>query len=354
MKNTQPTFIIISPGFAKDEKDSTCLPLQQNLAKAINKKFPSIKIIILAFQYPFTQSEYYWYGNKVISFGSRNKGKIFTLLLWRKVWLCLKKIQQENNVKGLLSFWIGEGALIGKYFGKKYAIKHYCWILGQDAKKGNKHAKRMCSNPEQLIALSDFIANEFYKNYHALPSHIIPPGVEPAQFLKDAPERTIDILGAGSLITLKQYEVFINVVFKLKTVFPLIKVMLCGKGPEEQKLKKLIRSFSLENNITLIGEIPHHEVLAMMQQAKIFLHPSCYEGFGVVCIEALFAGAHVISFCKPMNNNIEHWDIVNNEEEMLVKSVEILQSNNIEYKTVTFGSMDDCAKKIVKLFGSFN
>jgi len=354
MKNAQPTFIIISPGFAKDETDSTCLPLQQNLVKAINKNFPSIKVIILALQYPFAQAEYDWYGNKIISFGSRSKGKLFTLFLWRKIWLCLKKLHRENNVKGLLSFWVGEGASIGKHFGKKYAIKHYCWILGQDAKKGNKHARRMRSNPEELVALSDFIANEFYKNYHVFPSHIIPPGVEPMQFLKDVPERDIDILGAGSLIRLKQYENFINVVFKLKAAFPLIKVMLCGKGSEEQKLKKMIHAFSLEDNISLIGEISHNEVLAMMQRTKIFLHPSNYEGFGVVCIEALFAGAHVISFCKPMNNNIEHWHIVNNESEMLAKSAEILQGNNIEYRTVMFGSMDDCAKKIVTLFECFN
>ena len=73
MKDTRPTFIIISPGFAVDEKDSTCLPLQQNLIKAINKNFPSIKIIIVALQYPFIPSEYEWNGNKVISFGSRTK-----------------------------------------------------------------------------------------------------------------------------------------------------------------------------------------------------------------------------------------------------------------------------------------
>jgi glycosyltransferase involved in cell wall biosynthesis len=351
MKDMQPTFIVISPGFAINEEDSTCLPLQQNLIKAINKNFPSIKIIIVAFQYPLIRSEYEWYGNKVISFGSRTRGKLHTLLLWSKVWLRLKKLNKENNVKGLLSFWAGECALIGNRFGKYHNIKHRCWILGQDAKKENHHIKRMKPDPEELIALSDFIASEFYKNHGILPAHIITPGIEPSQFRHDNPERNIDVLGVGSLISLKQYEVFIRIILVLKEKFPSIHAVISGKGPEEENLKEQIKLYKLENNIALIGEIPYTEVLAIMQRTKIFLHPSTYEGFGVVCIEALYAGAHVISFSKPMNIEIEQWHIVDNETEMLARAIEILKNSHIEYRSVLFSSMDDCAKKMVKLFG---
>jgi glycosyltransferase involved in cell wall biosynthesis len=353
MKDMRPTFIVISPGFARDEKDSTCLPLQQNLIKAINKNFPSIKIIIVALQYPLIKSEYEWHGNKVISFGSRTKGKLHTLLLWRKVWLCLKKLHQENNVKGLLSFWAGECALLGNRFGKKYKIKHRCWILGQDARKENKHVRRTKPPPDELIALSDFIAEEFNKNHHILPAHIITPGIDPAQFTNNMPERTIDVLGVGSLIPLKQYEIFIQVIAMLKEKFPFINTIISGTGPEEEKLKMLITKYKLEKNIVLIGEIPHEEVFLLMKRSKIFLHPSNYEGFGVVCIEALYAGAHVISFSKPMNTPIDQWHIVTNEIGMLDQSVNLLHDEDLEHRSVLFSSMDNCATKMVKLFGDF-
>jgi len=351
MKDMRPTFIIISPGFARDEKDSTCLPLQQNLIKAINKNFPSIKIIIVALQYPLIKSEYEWNGNKVISFGSRTKGKLYTLLLWRKVWLCLKKLRQENNVKGFLSFWAAECALIGNRFGKKYSIKHRCWILGQDARKENKHIKRMKPQPEELVALSDFIAEEFNRNHYIFPAHIITPGIDPTQFTHNVPERNIDVLGVGSLIPLKQYEIFIQIIATLKEKFPFINTVISGSGPEEEKLKTLIATYKLEKNIALIGEIPHEEVLLLMKRSKIFLHPSNYEGFGVVCIEALYAGAHVISFSKPMNAAIDQWHIVTNEIGMLGQSVALLQDEHIDHKSVLFSSMDNCAAKMVKLFG---
>ena len=39
----------------------------------------------------------------------------------------------------------------------------------------------------------------------------------------------------------------------------------------------------------------------------------------MACLEALYAGCHVISFCKPMNTDFEHWHIVNTEEDMIKK-----------------------------------
>ena len=54
-----------------------------------------------------------------------------------------------------------------------------------------------------------------------------------------------------------------------------------------------------------------------MQRTKIFLHTSSYEGFSGACLEALYAGAHVISFCEPMKQKIDHWHIVKDEKEML-------------------------------------
>jgi glycosyltransferase involved in cell wall biosynthesis len=353
MKDMHPALIIISPGFAMDESDSNCLPLQQNLIKAINKNYPSIKIIIVALQYPLIQSAYFWNGNKVITFGSRTKGKFHTLLLWRKLWQCLKQLKKENNVQGLLSFWAAECALIGSRFGKKYNIKHQCWILGQDAKKDNKHIRRMKPLPEELVSLSDFITNEFYNNHGIRPAHIVSPGINPLQFVNNMPERNIDVIGVGSLIPLKQYEIFIRIIAAVKENFPLINTVISGKGPEENKLKELISFYKLEKNVTLIGEISHEEVLAMMQRAKVFLHPSNYEGFGVVCIEALYAGAHVVSFSKPMKEEIKHWHIVANEIEMLGQTLQLLQNKDIEYNRVLFNSMDDCATKMVKLFGDF-
>ena len=108
---------------------------------------------------------------------------------------------------------------------------------------------------------------------------------------------------------------------------PATNAMLCGKGPQEMQLQKLIVHHQLQNNILLTGEKPHAETLRLMQRTKVFLHTSNYEGFSTVCLEALYAGCHVISFIKPMQHDIDHWHIVQTKEEMVKKAIGILKKS---------------------------
>src|SRR4029078_1894786 len=176
MKHDTKTLIILSPGFPKDEADTTCLTSQQIFIKALNRIFPSLKIIILSFQYPFSTTAYNWYGNSIVPFNGMKKGIISRLRLWAHLWQTLNKLQEENNIIALFSFWCGECALIGKYFAQRNNLSHFSWIMGQDAKKGNKYIALIRPKPGELIAMSDFLAEEFYKNYKVHPFYIIPNG----------------------------------------------------------------------------------------------------------------------------------------------------------------------------------
>src|ERR1700675_2853004 len=173
----------------------------------------------------------------------------------------LKKIKNENNLIGLLSFWCGQCGLIGKKFGKKNNIPHFIWILGQDAKRDNNYVKWIHPTPTDLIALSDFLNEEFYKNHLIRPKNTIPYGIEPNQFPPGDFTRDIDILGAGSLIPLKQYDLFINIIKELSVFHPALKSCICGDGSEKIKLKSQIEILQLQQHISLLGEQPHKEVL---------------------------------------------------------------------------------------------
>lgn len=350
MKNDKDAFVILTPGFPANERDDTCLPFLQHLIKAINKEFTTVSIIILSFQYPLKAQKYMWNNNMVIAFGGKNNGKLRRLILWVKVWRKLKELHKKNSIKGLFSIWLGECAFLGKRFGEKYDIVHKTWILGQDAKPGNKYVMRMKPAAGELIAVSDFIATRFFGNYLIRPAQIIPNGIDKTQFNSASTERTIDIMGAGSLIILKQYHLFISIIQELKKSYPAIESFISGKGPEKKSLQLLITNLQLEDNISLPGEVAHGTLLKLMQRSKIFLHPSSYEGFSMVCQEALYAGCHVISFCKPMEEDIEHWHVVKTKEEMVAKAHELLAQPVLEYKTVMPYSIDETAKSIMKLY----
>jgi glycosyltransferase involved in cell wall biosynthesis len=348
--NNERSLVILIPGFPESEADTTCLPMQQQFVRSLKEIYPLLNIIILSLQYPFFKKKYEWFDTTVISFSGRNKAGLSKLLLRRKLFATLNEINTTNKICGLLSFWCGECALVGKRFADKHNLKYYCWIMGQDAKKENKYTKRIRPKADELIALSDFLLGEFEKNYETRPEYVIPFGTDTKQFTADTKEKDIDILAAGSLIPLKQYEIFLEIVAETKKQIPNVKAMLIGNGPEKVRLQNLIVKLGLQSTVILTGELPHTEVMYLMQRAKLFLHPSSYEGFSGVCLEALAAGTRVISFCKAMNQEIKHWHIAYSKEEMKQKTLDILQDSKTDYSPVFPFLMSDSAKAIMRLF----
>lgn len=345
MNDKQKAFVILSPGFASSETDSTCLPMQQSFVRSISKLYPEIEIIVLSFQYPFFEKTYKWFDATVISFNGRNRGGLQGIFLRRSVSSKLKAIHKTKQIVGLLSFWLGECAYIGKKFAERNSITHYCWLLGQDARANNKYLKRFSIRSNELIALSDFLQEEFQRNYSIKPASVIPPGVNEINFTHAS--REVDLLAVGSLIPLKQFEIFVDAVAAIKKHLPGVTALLVGDGPEKDNLEKLITTHNLKNNVTITGEIGHEEVINTMQRAKILLHPSSYEGFSGVCQEALSSGAHVISFCRAMNTDIPQWHIVKSKEKMIEKALQILKTNTTTYSRTKFSSMENTARMMM-------
>jgi glycosyltransferase involved in cell wall biosynthesis len=350
MKNTLETLVILSPGFPENEADTTCMPPQYLFVKALKEICPGLNIIVLAFQYPYKTNEYLWNGIKVIAIGGKNKGGLYRLRTWLKAWFILKKLNKQNQLIGLLSFWFGECAFVGQYFTKSYKLNHYSWLLGQDAKKGNKYFNWIKPKGDILIALSDFIVKEVRNNYGIAPLQVIPVGIDTSLFSDTPVKRDIDVLAAGSLIPLKQYHLFVESIGILKEFFPGIKAVICGKGPEMEMLQAMAESLNLKNNITFEGELPHKEVLALMQRAKVFLHPSAYEGFGSVLSEALYAGAHVVSFCKPMVKDFRHHHVIKKKEEISAEILSILKDTHRGHDRVLMCPVQQTAKNMISLF----
>jgi glycosyltransferase involved in cell wall biosynthesis len=349
-ENRLKTLLIITPGFPKNEADTTCIPPQQVFVKALKQVNPQLNIIVLSLTYPFFTATYQWHGIKVMAFGTKNKGRVFRVVSAIKMWRALTRLIKHTEIIGLLSFWLGKCAWIADKFAKRNHLKHHSWLLGQDAKAGNKYVNKIKPHPASLIAISDFVARGLQANYGILPSHVIPVGVDVAMFPQNNNSKEIDVLGVGSLIPLKQFSVFLEIVKCLKYYLPNVKATICGDGPEMELMRSLIDVMELQNNVTLTGELPHAGVLALMQRSKVLLHPSNYEGFSTVCLEALYAGAHVISFVRPMNADMPNWHIVTDKEDMLDRLISILQNTETSYSPVMPYPVHDNALAITALY----
>ena len=350
----EKTLIILTPGFPIDESDSTCLPAQQAFLLALNRNYPSINIKVITFHYPYRSNKFLWNGIQVISLNGRNKKGFARLMIWMRAWRAIGEFKKNAQLMGILSFWCTECGLVGKWFASYHKLKHHCWILGQDAKKQNGFVKFIRPTPTELIALSPFLQHEFEANHSIRPFTVIPNAIDPGDFSPPAVARTIDVIGVGSLISLKQYDVFIAVLRRVTERFPNLKAILCGKGPEENSLQTLISEYGLWKNIRMVGEKSHAHVLDLMQQSKILLHPSRYEGYSSVCLEALYAGAHVVSFRAPAATPIEHWHVVESIEEMEQKILEIMSGPTVDHKRVLVHTVEESARAVVDLFSEKN
>jgi glycosyltransferase involved in cell wall biosynthesis len=351
MKKRKKTFIIFSPAFPADEEDSTWLPWLQTFVKAINKNFPELNVVVFAFQYPYTSKAYSWHSNEVVPFNGFHKRRVARFLMWMNIFIEARKIKNKYDVVGIFSQWCTECALVAKYVAKFFKLRHFCWVLGGDARETNIYVKRIRPEPSSLITISDFLVDEFYRSHGIRPQHIIPTGIDISLFDPSKQKKDIDIIGVGSLNILKQYDVFVEVIAKLKESLPGIKAVICGDGEEREHIKARVKELLVSDNLSMTGLIQHTESLIMMQRAKILLHPSSYEGFGTVCLEALYAGAHVISFVRPMYHEIKNWHIVKTKEEMAEKALKLLQDPHTKYETVLPYTNEEAVEKVLRLFG---
>jgi len=72
-------------------------------------------------------------------------------------------------------------------------------------------------------------------------------------------------------------------------------VLVGGKGWNNQELVKIIHDLNLKEKVALPGYVAEEDLPYFYNQAKVFVYPSLYEGFGLPVLEALSCGAPVIT-----------------------------------------------------------
>jgi glycosyltransferase involved in cell wall biosynthesis len=345
------TLVILTPGFPKDEQDSTCLPAFQQFVLSIQKLYPKQSLIVVSFQYAFEKKDYLWFGNRVISIGGKNKPGVHRLQTWIKAWMVLNKLKTEIEITGILSLWLSECSLVAKYFCKFNGIKHYMWLIGQDAKKSNQYINRIKPKACEIIAMSDFLQEEYHRNFLIKPFMVAENGINTSSFPSlNISERKIDVLGVGSLIPLKNYSLFIEIIDELRLTFPNVNAVIAGAGFEEQILKEQVNRHGLQKNIRFTGMINHNQVMELMNNATIFLHTSDYEGNSTVLMEALYSGCHTISTQPLSNRQTKNLLVLSKKQEFINAIRNQLNQSKENAERVTFNTMDQSAKKIMELF----
>jgi len=296
MKSTK--IIILTPGFPKDEIDINCIPSLQLLVQEMNE-VDGVKIQIISTQYPFQFGTYQWHNIPVHACGGANRRYLFKALTYLKaIWFLLRFGRNASVVHG---FWLYECGLLAAFWGWCINALSVVTVPGQDSKAGNGYFGIMRwwrkMKHLRIVSISDFGAKQLFQNAGIETDAILPYGMHLSNLPTFDPteERTMDVMGAGSLVPVKNYMEFLEVIALVKLVFPNIKACIAGGGFEQEMLSQRILALGISKNMELTGEIPRTQVLERMSRSKIFLHTALWEGQGFVLIESLAMGMYCVA-----------------------------------------------------------
>jgi glycosyltransferase involved in cell wall biosynthesis len=158
-------------------------------------------------------------------------------------------------------------------------------------------------------------------------------------------------LSIGRLTDQKNFEFLINSFSKNINKFKIKKLVILGEGENDKKLKKLIKNYSMENNIFLLGF--KKNVYNYIFKSKTIISCSLYEDPGFVLLESAFLKKKIISSIVK-NGPLEMYQVgklcyffKNNNELDLVNQIMLSENDNSITMTLK-------ALKYSKEFTSFN
>jgi glycosyltransferase involved in cell wall biosynthesis len=345
--------IILTPGFPINEEDTSTLPYLQKFVLAHIDSNPNFELIVFSFQKPFTTESYLWHGIQVFPFGGANsKNPFVRLKLWYLVWQKLKALHQSYQLLGIFNQWLTECSFIGLRFGRRYKIPSKSWLIGMDSEKNNRYIKWTNPKSEEIIAMSEQLNNRLLLNHKISASQITNNGIYEKDFEIFNPiEKDIDIIGIGSLISLKQFDQFIDIIAELKKTYTQLNCFILGEGALKPKLENKIQKLDLQNNIILKGILPHHEALQHLNRSKILLHCSKTEGNSTVFSEALRLGCYVLSYNVGYTYKNDKHLIAEDFKDLKKKVTDLFQQNHFDSSYQKVNNMKDSYHKILDCFG---
>ncbi len=150
---------------------------------------------------------------------------------------------------------------------------------------------------------------------------------------------TKKIIGVGRLAAVKNYETLVNAWAVISKEFPDWSVEIYGTGPDEEKLKALIKTLGVANSFFLMGHTS--DVMEKYDESLIFCHPATHEGFGLSVAEALARDLPVVAYkdCEGVNQFV-----VNNENGLLIERGKTADSMAVALKQMISG--DEMRKKL--------
>jgi glycosyltransferase involved in cell wall biosynthesis len=161
---------------------------------------------------------------------------------------------------------------------------------------------------DHFIAISRFTAKRLTAyRVPAASITVVPCGVDTKEIddVKAAPPRHGSICMVARLVRGKQPQLLLEALAMVARshpgLFQDMQLTVCGEGPLLESCKQLATELGIASSVRFVGWLPAHgDVLQVMKESSLLVHPSTVEGFGIVFIEACACGTPVLAADIPV------------------------------------------------------
>jgi glycosyltransferase involved in cell wall biosynthesis len=163
--------------------------------------------------------------------------------------------------------------------------------------------RHLLRGAEQVVTLAGSAQHEAREILrHGRVSHIPLPALDAlAPPPQSIPDGVPIILGAGRLVPEKGFANLITAFARLSD--KTARLVIAGDGPERQNLLTLAETLGVASRLSLPGYV--RNIRSLLDQARLFVLASDYEGYPAVMIEALQAGRPIVATdCTPATTEL--------------------------------------------------
>lgn len=151
---------------------------------------------------------------------------------------------------------------------------------------------------DRFIAVSDWLAGDLRARRPGATIEKIQVGIEPDAFATE-PAEPRHLLFVGRLDLVQKggdllFEIFSSIHHIMQDRTPPLVIL--GDGPDRAAMERMAEDSGLSRLIEFRGRVDGPEKYQLMASSHAVLMPSRHETFGMVAVEALAAGAPVVTF----------------------------------------------------------
>lgn len=229
-----------------------------------------------------------------------------TKRMW-KTMVAIKTAHLDTPFDVLHGFWADQGGVVTGAVSRRKSIANIVTVMAGEltfepftgyGKRKRPIAGRLARfgarQADALITHSRYHADRIAMEQAAMESLVTPFGVDTERFSPNGRAQAlygrIPVLCAASLVPVKCHKILLQAFELASSRVDGLHLHLVGEGVLELELRRQVKELGMSDSVTFHGHVEHDVLPAYYRGASFCVLGSCFEGHGMVILEAAACG----------------------------------------------------------------